>query len=146
MALLHIPGMVSLGMDRNEDRRLHASHGPIRQGEIYWIEPDASRGSVPEVPHPHVIVQEDVFNRSRIGTVIVCALTSNLQRANEPGNVLLELGEGGLGKRSVIIVSQVSCLYKCRLGEYIGALSPERIAQILAGMRFQQIAFFGRES
>jgi mRNA interferase MazF len=46
-------------------------------------------------PHPHVVVQEDVFNHSRITTVIVCALTSNLNRAHEPGNVLLDVGEGG---------------------------------------------------
>lgn len=34
-----------------------------------------------------MVVQDDVFNRSRITTVIVCALTSNLQRSTEPGNL-----------------------------------------------------------
>jgi len=97
--------------------------GLISQGDLYWIGPDETRGSVPGHPHPYVVVQDDLFNRSRISTVVVCALTSNLNRANEPGNVLLEPGEGNLARHSVIVVSQVSCLYKARLGTRIGALS-----------------------
>jgi mRNA interferase MazF len=113
----------------------------ICRGELYWIDADPSRGSLPGRPHPHLIVQDDVFNRSRIGTVVVCALTSNLHRATEPGNVLLDPGEGGLEKQSVIVVSQVSCVYKARLGARIGALSQDRVEQALDGLRFQQRAF-----
>ncbi|MES2459814.1 MAG: type II toxin-antitoxin system PemK/MazF family toxin [Armatimonadota bacterium] len=122
----------------------NASPRVIHRGDLYWIEPDESRGSVPGFPHPHVVVQEDVFNRSRISTVIVCALSSNLKRLNEPGNVVLEPGEGDLDKQSIVIVSQVSTVLKDRLGDYIGALSDERVEQILAGMRFQQTSFFNR--
>jgi mRNA-degrading endonuclease toxin of MazEF toxin-antitoxin module len=50
----------------------------IRRGDLYWIAPDDSRGPAPEYSHPHVVVQEDLFNRSRISTVVVCALTTNL--------------------------------------------------------------------
>jgi mRNA interferase MazF len=74
----------------------------------------------------------------------VCALTSNLHRAKEIGNVLLELGEGGLPKQSVIVVSQVSSIEKTRLGESIGALSDARVEQVLAGLRFLQASFFRR--
>ncbi len=116
----------------------------IHCGDVFWIEPDESRGSIPGSPHPHVVVQDDVFNRSRVHTVIVCALTSNLKRATEPGNVLLDVGEGSLSKQSVVIVSQVSSVEKTKLGEYIGALSELRVQQILDGMRFQQASFFGR--
>ncbi len=117
----------------------------IRRGGLYWIGPDDARGSIPGEPHPHVVVQDDVFNRSRIDTVIVCALTSNLSRATEPGNVLLEPGEGDLVKQSVVVVSQVSSVDKARLGAYIGALSQARVEQIVAGLRFQQASFFDRE-
>jgi mRNA interferase MazF len=48
-----------------------------------------------------VVIQNNVFNRSRINTVVVCALTSNLQRAAAPGNVLLEAGEADLPKQLV---------------------------------------------
>ena len=111
---------------------------------MFWVGPDDPRGPVPARPHPHVVVQDDVFNHSRITTVVVCALTSNLHRANEPGNVLLEAGEGNLPKQSVVVVSQVSSVDKARLGERIGSLSDARVEQILAGLRFQQVSFFGR--
>lgn len=118
---------------------------PILRGELYWLAPDSTggqHGSVPGHPHPHVVVQEDVFNHSRIHTVIVCALTSNLQRASEPGNVLLEVGEGGLTQQSVVVVSQIASVDKARLGARIGALSAERVEQVLTGLRFQQRSFF----
>ena len=116
----------------------------INRGDVYWIGPDASRGPVPSYSHPHVVVQDDLFNHSRITTVVVCALTSNLHRASEPGNVLLEVGEGNLPKQSVVVVSQISSVDKARLGERIGSLSDARVEQILAGLRFQQVSFFRR--
>ena len=115
---------------------------PIRRGDLFWIGPDDSRGPAPSYSHPHVVVQDDVFNRSRITTVVVCALTTNLHRATEPGNVLLDEGEGGLPKRSVVVVSQIASVEKTRLGERIGALSEARVEQIIAGLRFQQRSFF----
>lgn len=120
---------------------------PIARGDLYWLPAEATgaeQGSLPGHPHPHVVVQDDVFNQSRISTVIVCALTSNLQRASEPGNVLLEPGEGGLPQRSVVVVSQISSVEKLRLGARIGTLSAARVDQILAGLRFQQRSFFER--
>jgi len=116
----------------------------INRGDIFWIGPDDARGPVPSYSHPHVVVQDDVFNHSRITTVVVCALTSNLHRANEPGNVLLDAGEGNLPRQSVVVVSQISSVDKARLGERIGSLSDARVEQILAGLRFQQVSFFER--
>lgn len=116
----------------------------INRGDVFWVAPDDSRGPAPSYSHPHVVVQDDVFNHSRITTVVVCALTSNLHRANEPGNVLLEPGEGNLPKQSVVVVSQISSVDKTRLGERIGSLSDARVEQILAGLRFQQESFFRR--
>ncbi|NVJ20870.1 MULTISPECIES: type II toxin-antitoxin system PemK/MazF family toxin [Myxococcus] len=115
---------------------------PLHRGDLYWMESDEARGSIPPIVHPHLVVQEDVLNHSRIHTVVVCALTSNLKRANEPGNVLLDEGEGDLPRHSVIVVSQVSSVEKTRLGEFIGTLSAQRVEQVLAGLRFQQAAFF----
>ena len=113
----------------------------IRRGDLFWIAPDDSRGPVPDYAHPHVVVQDDLFNRSRIATVVVCALTSNLRRASEPGNVLLDPGEGDLPRQSVVVVSQIDSVEKTRLRERIGTLSHERVEQVLAGLRFQQRLF-----
>lgn len=115
----------------------------INRGDVFWIGPDGSLGSVPGISHPYVVVQEDEFNHSRIATVIVCATTSNLRRAEEPGNVLLDAGEANLPKRSVVVVSQILSVDKASLGERIGSLSAGRVEEILAGLRFQQRSFFG---
>ncbi|MFZ6029274.1 MAG: type II toxin-antitoxin system PemK/MazF family toxin [Chloroflexota bacterium] len=74
-----------------------------------------------------VVIQNNVFNRSRINTVTVCALTSNIKRAKAPGNVLLELEEANLSKQSVVVVSQILTVDKSQLGEYIGSLTRRRI-------------------
>src|ERR671910_2052983 len=104
----------------------------INRGDVFWIGPDDSRGSAPGYSHPHVVVQDDVFNHARITTTVVCATTSNLHRASNAGNVLLEVGEGNLPKQSVVVVSQVSSVDKARLEERSGSLSEERVEQVLA--------------
>lgn len=111
----------------------------INQGDIYWLLLAPPGAEEPDYPHPYVVVQDNVFNRSRINSVVVCALTSNLKRAKEPGNVLLQAGEANLPKQSVVVVSQVAAVDKTQLGEYIGSLAEPRIDQILAGMQFVQV-------
>jgi mRNA interferase MazF len=106
----------------------------INQGDIYWIDLDEPEGSEPGYRHPHVIVQNNLFNRSQIRTVLVCPLTSNVKRASAPGNVLLENGESNLPKQSVVNVSQVFTVDKSQLDEYIGSLSTKRLNEILKGI------------
>lgn len=106
----------------------------LNQGDIYWLKLEELEG----YPHPHVIIQEDIINHSRIQTVVVCSLTTNIKRVNIPGNVLLEAGEANLLRQSIVVVSHVSTVEKAQLGEYIGSLTKVRVDQILAGMRFIQ--------
>ena len=107
----------------------------INQGDIYWIELDEPEGSEPGYKHPHVIVQNNLFNRSQIRTVLVCPLTSNLKRASVPGNVLLGKKESNMVKQSVVNVSQVFTVDKTQLDEYVGTLSTKRITEILSGIK-----------
>lgn len=107
----------------------------IRQGDIYWVELAPPMGSEPGYRHPHVVVQNNLFNQSRIGTVVVCALTSSTLRAAAPGNVLLSAHEANLPKQSVVNVSQPFTVDKTQLDEYIGSLGSERVREILAGIR-----------
>lgn len=107
----------------------------IRQGDVFWIDLGEPSGSSPGYRHPHVVIQNNVFNRSLINTVVVCVITSNLRRAEAPGNVLLERGEAGLPKQSVINVSQIFTVDKEDLIEKTGALSPDRVRQILDGVK-----------
>ena len=106
----------------------------INQGDIYWIDLEEPRGSEPGYRHPHVVVQNNLFNHSQIRTVLVCPLTSNLKRANAPGKVLLDKQEANLHKQSVVNVSQVFTVDKSQLSDYIGTLSAGRVRQILDGM------------
>lgn len=110
----------------------------VSQGDIYWVLLEEPNGLELGCIHPHVVIQDDVINRSRIHTVGVCALTTNKKQANMPGNVLLEAGEANLPRQSIVMVSQVSTVDKAQLDEYIGSLTKERMDQILAGMRFLQ--------
>ena len=107
----------------------------IHQGDIFWIDLEEPKGSEPGYRHPHVVIQNNLFNRSKIGTVVVCALSSNLKRADAPGNVLLEKKEANLPKPSVVNVSQIFTVDKSQVGEYIGTLSSRRVRQILDGIK-----------
>lgn len=107
----------------------------IEQGDVYWIDLGDPIGSSPGYRHPYVVIQNDLFNQSRINTIVVCVLTSNLKRAGAPGNVLLTVGEAGLPKQSVVVVSQILTVDKSQVDEYIGTLSARRVQQILDGIR-----------
>jgi mRNA interferase MazF len=107
----------------------------IKQGEVYWIDLGEPSGSAPGYRHPHVVIQNNLFNQSRINTVVVCVITSNLKRAEAPGNVLLAPGEARLPKESVVNVSQIFTVDKRNLAEKIGRLSKKRVREILAGIK-----------
>ncbi|MBX3055360.1 MAG: type II toxin-antitoxin system PemK/MazF family toxin [Anaerolineae bacterium] len=106
----------------------------IRQGDVFWVDIGDPSGSAPGFVRPVVVIQNNVFNQSRINTVIVCALTSNLQQANAPANVLLNVGEANLPKQSVVNVSQIITVDKTQLVDKIGALSTRRVREILGSL------------
>lgn len=116
----------------------------INQGDIYWVEPGHLHEPDTDIPHPYVIVQEDLLNHSRIHTVVACMLTTNLNRLTSPGNVLLQAGEANLPRASVVEVAKISTIAKAHLGAYIGTLSPDHIARVRSGLRFVQRAFLGQ--
>jgi len=106
----------------------------IVQGDIYWVDLGVPRGSEPGFQNPYVVIQNDAVNVSRIRTVIVCLITSNLQRAKAPGNVLLEKDEANLSVPSVVNVSQIYTIDRDMLGEKIGKLEKGRVRQLLKGI------------
>ena len=106
----------------------------IVQGDIFWIDLGYASGSSPAFKHPHVVVQNDVYNKSLIKTTVVCAITSNLKRASAPGNVQLRRGEGNLNKDCVVNISQILTVDKSELTDKIGTLSQSRVKQIIKGI------------
>ncbi len=107
----------------------------INQGDVFWVDFGIPAGSAPGYLRPAVVIQNDLFNVGRIGTAVVCLLTSNLKHATAPGNVLLKKGEANLPKQSVVNVSQLFTVDKRTLTEYIGTLSENKVWQIFDGVQ-----------
>ena len=98
----------------------------MRRGEIWWASLQDPQGSGPGYRRPVVIVQSDSFNESRISTVIVAILTSNLSLAAAPGNVRIERRVSMLSDDSIANVSQVLTVDRPLLTEVVSKL-PDRI-------------------
>jgi len=107
----------------------------MQRGEIWWADLPAPKGSGPGKRRPVLIVQSDAFNASRIRTVIAAVITSNLDLAAAPGNVLLRGRESNLARDSIVNVSQIVTLDKRQLGARVRALDHDTLAQIDAGIR-----------
>jgi mRNA interferase MazF len=106
----------------------------VGQGEVWWADLPEPSGSAPGFRRPVVVVQGDVFNRSRIGTVVCVPLTSNLKWAGAPGNVRLAARTSGLPKDSVANVSAIVTLDKASLTERVGKLPKTKLDLVLAGI------------
>ena len=114
----------------------------VRQGEVYWVDFGPASGSAPAERHPAVVVQSDLFNRSRIATTVVCLITSNLLRADAPGNVALKRGDAHLPRASVVNVSQLMTVDKTDLVTRIGRLPGSAMEEVLDGL---DLVFTGRQ-
>ena len=107
----------------------------IQRGEIWWADLPGPRRSEPGFRRPVLVIQADCFNSSRIQTVIVAVITSNLELADAPGNVLLPARSSGLSRDSVVNVSQVLTLDREFLTEQAGTLSARQQGSVDAGLR-----------
>jgi mRNA interferase MazF len=106
----------------------------IGQGDICWASLPEPTGSGPGLRRPVVIVQGDAFNASRLATVVVIPLTSNLRWETAPGNVLLTATRTGLPRDSVANVSQIVAVDRTILTERVGQLPDTDIELLLHGI------------
>jgi len=107
----------------------------IQRGEIWWAGLPAPVGSGPGYRKPVLIVQSHAFNESRLNTVIVAAITGNLDLAAAPGNVLLTAHASGLEKDSVVNISQVLTIDRRLLTEFVASVSGRTMAKVDEGLR-----------
>lgn len=107
----------------------------IRRGEVWWAALAEPAGSEPGYRRPVVVVQCNEFNESRIQTVVVATLTTNLRLAAAPGNVLCGRSDTGLPKNSVINVSQILTINKARLTLRAGKLPGKLMQTVEDGLR-----------
>ncbi len=102
-----------------------------RRGEIFWADLNPARGREQAGRRPILVISHDVFN-ARSETVIALAITSKEQRAGFP--LSHRLGSGGLSKESWVKMSQVRIIALERLGERIGSVDPQELAQVVEGL------------
>ena len=107
----------------------------MKRGEVWWAELADPLGSAPGFRRPVLVIQSDPFNASRIGTVVVAAITSNLSRADAPGNVRLSKSESGLSKPSVVNVSQLLTVDRAVLSRKVKTLPAAAMAAVDAGLK-----------
>ena len=105
------------------------------RGELWWANLPDPVGSEPGDRRPVLVVQDDAFTQSRINTVIVVMISSNIQLAEAPGNVRLPRGVSGLPKDSVINVSQILTVDKTFLVERIGSIPDSWQEEVDGGLR-----------
>jgi mRNA interferase MazF len=107
----------------------------VRRGEVWWATLPEPTESGPGARRPVLVVQANEFNSSRIHTVIVAVITSNLRLAAAPGNVLCQTRTTGLSRDSVVNVSQLITVDKSLLTERVGMLPARTLRQVEAGLR-----------
>lgn len=106
----------------------------IARGELYIADLDPVVGSEQGGLRPVLVIQNDMGNRYS-PTIIVLAVTSQLQKARLPTHVQVPAVGHGLEKDSVVLAEQIRTLDKRRLHERIGRLRPdymEAVARALA--------------
>lgn len=107
----------------------------MKRGEIWWASLPAPTGSGPGFRRPVVVIQSNPFNQSRIATVVVAIVTSNLALADAPGNIRVGKSESGLAKPSVVNVSQLYTLDRELLAQRVRALPADAMRTIDDGLR-----------
>ena len=107
----------------------------MRRGEVWCASLPMPDGSGPGLRRPVLIVQSNPFNESRIATVILAVIMSNLGLAQARGNVRLSRSHSGLSKPSVVNVSQLFTVDKRRLTERVTALSTQVMSRVDEGVR-----------
>ena len=107
----------------------------MKRGEIWWASLPPATGSGPGYRRPVVIVQANSFNKSRISTVLVATITSNISLANAPGNIRISKTDSGLSKPSVLNISQVITVDRSILTKRVKMLPGRVLARVDEGLK-----------
>ncbi|MDU1412152.1 MAG: type II toxin-antitoxin system PemK/MazF family toxin [Clostridium sp.] len=106
----------------------------IKRGDIFYADLSPVVGSEQGGIRPVIIIQNDVGNRYS-PTVIVSAITSQINKAKLPTHVEISSEEYGLNKDSVVLLEQVRTLDKRRLKEKIGHMTDEDMLKVNNALR-----------
>ena len=96
----------------------------VKRGDIFYADLSPVVGSEQGGVRPVLIVQNDIGNKYS-PTVIVAAVTSQINKAKMPTHIELSANEYGLSKDSVVLMEQIRTIDKKRLKEKIGHMDDE---------------------
>ena len=116
----------------------------IKRGDLYYADLSPVVGSEQGGVRPVLIIQNDVGNKYS-PTVIVSAITSQINKAKLPTHVEISSNEYGLNKDSVILLEQIRTIDKKRLREKIGCLDENMMIKVDDGLQISLGLFNARK-
>ncbi|HEY8893017.1 MAG TPA: type II toxin-antitoxin system PemK/MazF family toxin [Clostridium sp.] len=94
----------------------------VKRGDIFYADLSPVVGSEQGGIRPVIILQNDIGNKYS-PTIIIAAITSQINKAKLPTHVEISSEEYGLNKDSVVLLEQIRTLDKKRLKEKIGHMT-----------------------
>lgn len=101
----------------------------IKRGDIYYADLSPVVGSEQGGVRPVLIIQNDIGNKYS-PTIIVSAITSQLNKAKLPTHIELTADRYNLPKNSVALLEQIRTLDKRRLKEKVTTLSDAKMQEV----------------
>lgn len=101
----------------------------IKKGDIYFADLSPVVGSEQGGLRPVLIIQNDIGNKYS-PTVIVAAITSQINKSKLPTHVEIGALGHGLNKDSVVLLEQIRTIDKQRLKEKIGHIDDEILEKV----------------
>jgi mRNA interferase MazF len=101
----------------------------VRRGDIFYADLNPVVGSEQGGIRPVLVVQNDVGNKYS-PTVIIAAITSQIDKAKLPTHIELQSEDYGLEKDSVILLEQLRTIDKRRLKEKITILDQDTMVKV----------------
>lgn len=105
----------------------------IKRGDIYYADLSPVIGSEQGGVRPVLVIQNDVGNKHS-PTIIVAAITSQINKAKLPTHIEIKAGDYGVSKDSVILLEQIRTIDKKRLKEKTGHLNEVLMAKVDYGI------------
>ena len=96
----------------------------VKRGDVYFADLSPVVGSEQGGVRPVLVIQNDIGNRFS-PTVIVAAITAQIQKAKLPTHVEIDAKRYGFERDSVILLEQIRTIDKQRLTDKITHLDEE---------------------
>jgi mRNA interferase MazF len=101
----------------------------VKRGDVYFADLSPVVGSEQGGVRPVLVIQNDIGNRFS-PTVIIAAITAQIQKAKLPTHVEIDAQRYGFERDSVILLEQIRTIDKQRLTDKITHLDEEMMEKV----------------